>query len=572
MERGGKMQNKKRIFIPFLSFSLVYFSLLCVSVYSQQTQPSELYKKLKALPGVVDVNQMRGGRGGTRESYDITFEQPLDHQNPKGPKFRQHVFISHVDYNKPVLLGTEGYAARGVSGGELQQMLGGNQVTVEHRFFGRSVPDPVQWEYLTVKQSADDLHAVVTAMKKLYTGKWVSTGASKGGQTALFYKCYYPDDVDATVAYVAPVNVTQEDPRINRFIETVGDEATRKKIKDFQIAMFKREDEILPLIKAEAERRRWTFKMGLSEAHEYGVLEYPYAFWQYGTDANTIPSPDASAETLTAHYNRVGTLHFYSDQGKKQFEPFLYQAFTEIGYYNYDITDFKAYMKTLKNPTNLSICPDGAKIVFNPATMFFINNFLQYKANHVIYIYGGLDAWAATQMQLIGRTDAIKIVVPESHHGTGVRSFTPEQRDLFFVNLERWLDMKLTRPAETAAGPQANNTPATTSVTPTIRELDTVKWAEGKAMMGSIAAAIRAYHAERGPNGTPPTAIVGTGPTHLGFTSEDLKGKYFQAGDFSITLSSMDPLTFTVTCTPTGDNKPSNPPTMTLNQSGVWTP
>jgi len=44
-----------------------------------------------------------------------------------------------------------------------------------------------------------------------------------------------PDDVGVTVAYVAPVNVTQEDPRINRFIETVGDEATRKKVKDYQL-------------------------------------------------------------------------------------------------------------------------------------------------------------------------------------------------------------------------------------------------------------------------------------------------------------------------------------------------
>ena len=151
------MHNKKVFIISLLSITLIYFSFLCISVYPQETQPaSDLLTRLKALPGVRDVNQMRGGRSGARESYDITFEQPLDHQNPKGAKFRQHVFISHVDYNKPVLLGTEGYAARGVSGGELQQMLGGNQVTVEHRFFGRSVPNPVQWEYLTVKQSAED--------------------------------------------------------------------------------------------------------------------------------------------------------------------------------------------------------------------------------------------------------------------------------------------------------------------------------------------------------------------------------------------------------------------------------
>jgi hypothetical protein len=303
----------------------------------------------------------------------------------------------------------------------------------------------VRWEYLTVRQSADDLHAIVTKLKNLYSGKWVSTGTSKGGQTSLFYKCYYPEDVDATVAYVAPVNVTQEDPRINHFIETVGDEATRKRIKEYQIALFKHEDEILPYVKAQADRSKWTFSMGLSEAYEYGVLEYPYAFWQYGTNPATIPSPDATLEALAAHYNQVGTLRYYSDQGKKQFEPFLYQAFTEIGYYNYDITDFKAYMKTLKNPTNLAICPEGTTIVYNPATMAFVYSYLQYKANRVVYIYGGLDAWSATQMELIGRTDAFKIVVQDSHHGVRVGSFTPEQKELFYSNMERWLQMKLNR-------------------------------------------------------------------------------------------------------------------------------
>jgi hypothetical protein len=423
---------------------------LCLPVYPQVTNEaakpdSDYCVKLKAIAGVSGVKPTRTNSQTATEAYEFLFEQPLDHERPDGAKFHQRVFISHAGYDKPVLLGTEGYAARGASGGELQRILGGNQVTVEHRFFGRSVPDPVQWEFLTVKQSADDLHAVVGALKSVYTGKWVSTGTSKGGQTALFYKCHYPDDVAATVAYVAPVNVTQEDPRINRFIETVGDAVTRQRIKDFQIALFQREDEILPLVKAQAESSNWTFAKGLSEAYEYGVLEYPYAFWQSGINPTNLPPADASAEALAAHYQQVGTLRYYSDQGRKPFEPFLYQAFTEIGYYNYDITDFKPFMKTLKNPTNLSICPEGAKIVFNPATLYFVNHFLQYEANRVAYIYGELDAWSATQVQLIGRTDAIKIIVQDSHHGARIGSFTPEQKELFYTKLEGWLDMKVQR-------------------------------------------------------------------------------------------------------------------------------
>jgi hypothetical protein len=429
--------------------------LASVCASAQDTsQDSEFLAKLKALPGVVDVGQAqsrgrRGGGGGGGVAYDVTFQQPVDHANPAAGTFAQHVFIRHAGYDLPVLLGTEGYASRGGGGGELQAMLGGNQVTVEHRFFGRSVPDPMQWKHLTIKQSADDLHAVVTAMKTLYTGKWVSTGRSKGGQTALFYKCFYPDDMDAVVAFVAPLNLNKEDPRLYHFLETVGDDATRQKIKDYQITMFKREDEILPLVKQQTDERNWTFAMGLSEAYEYGILEYSFAFWQSGLDAGDIPSPDAPAADLAAYYMREGAIRYYSDQGKIPFEPFQYQAFTEMGYYNYDIADFKPYMKTLKEPTNSVLAPQGVELVYNPATMAFVYDFLQYKADRVVYVYGELDAWGATQIQLIGRTDAIKIVVTGAHHSASIRGASPEQQKLFNAKMGQWLGM--TFPRESSA-------------------------------------------------------------------------------------------------------------------------
>jgi len=403
--------------------------------------------KLKGLPGVKNVQLAASSRGGAAsgESYVIMFQQAVDHQKTNGAEFQQRVFVTHVGYDKPVVLNTEGYAAMGPgSSGELGAMLGScNVVTVEHRYFGSSVPSPLDWKHLTVKNAADDLHTIVSSLKKLYAGKWISTGTSKGGQTALFYKCYYPDDVNATVAYVAPVNVAQEDPRYDVFIKTAGDDATRKKIKKFQIAMFKREAEILPLLHlSEAD-----YSIGAAKAYEYGVLEYPYYFWQYAVNPDTVPAPDASAQVLANHYIKTNTIFFYSERGKKMFEPFLYQAFTEIGYYNYDITDFKQYMKALKEPTNLDICPPGTKemIVYKPDTMSFVFNFLQYKAQNVIFIYGDLDIYSATQMQLLGRTNSIKIVVEGQHHGARISSFSPEQKELFYSNLEQWLDMKLTR-------------------------------------------------------------------------------------------------------------------------------
>ena len=104
--------------------------------------------------------------------------------------------------------------------------------------------------------------------------------------------------------------------------------------------------------------------------------------------------------------------------------------------------------------------------------------------------------------------------------------------------------------------------------------IDAAKWSEGKAMMGSIATAIRAYAAEKGATGDNPTTLFGTGATSLGFAAGDLTGTYFVDGDFTpfptVDIST-SPITFTITCTSraSGD-APSVPLTYTLNEQGAW--
>jgi hypothetical protein len=209
--------------------------------------------------------------------------------------------------------------------------------------------------------------------------------------------------------------------------------------------MFKREDEIIPLLNVNPAQ----YSMGVKKAYEYGVLEYPYAFWQYGTKPSAIPAPDAPAATLVAHYKQVNTMRYYGDPTMHQFEAFIYEAFSEIGYYNYDITDFKQYMHgfTFKNgdePTNLDIAPAGTKdkIVYNPDTMAFVFHYLQYNASNVIFVYGETDAWSSTQMQLLGRTNEVKIIVNNASHNAQIRSASPEQKTQVFDSLDQWLDMK----------------------------------------------------------------------------------------------------------------------------------
>ena len=107
--------------------------------------------------------------------------------------------------------------------------------------------------------------------------------------------------------------------------------------------------------------------------------------------------------------------------------------------------------------------------------------------------------------------------------------------------------------------------------------IDAAKWSEGKAMMGTIATAIRAYHADKGLDGLPATGIIGVGDQDLGFIGGDLTGTYFSDTDFTLSAAVvMTPsLTFTIRCDATGGGgsgtPPANPGAYTLDNFGTFT-
>ena len=427
---------------------LILFWILNISIGAQTDKAeSDLLKRIKALPGITAVKNVIFDKKFFTEVLEVMIEQPVDHSNPHGEKFQQKFYLSHADFSLPVMLETEGYATSTYAPRELTKIIGGNQVYVEHRYFGRSVPQNIDWKYLTVKQSADDLHTIVSTLKQLYKGKWVASGTSKGGQAACFYKVLYPGDVDVCVPYVAPINLAQEDPRIYAHLNSVGDSVSRKKISDYQIAMLKREEEMLPLIREGAAKRRYTFsRCTFEEAYELGLMEYEFTYWQYGrVKSIEIPNPDAPAEKMVEHYFKVDGIGYFTDSSIKSLEPSSYQMFTELGSYNYDVTNMKPYLKYAKNLTLLFMCPKGVEIVYNPETMQKVYHYLQYEANNMIFIYGEYDTWSSTAIELIGKTNSIKLVGKGAFHGVRVKKLSDEQKELFYSTLEKWLNIKVNR-------------------------------------------------------------------------------------------------------------------------------
>ncbi|MFA6126723.1 MAG: S28 family serine protease [Bacteroidales bacterium] len=417
---------------------LILVFILAGNVFAQD---SVLLKALKKLPGIEVVGATRHGQQFS-EAYEIKFTQPVDHNKPEGQKFTQRMFIGHVGFDKPMVLSTSGYDARGLGGAEPAQILKANLIRVEHRYFGQSAPDPLDWTYLTVWQAASDHHAIVQLFKQLYPGKWISTGVSKDGQTAMMFKAFYPDDIDVAIPYVAPLNTAKVDPRIFSFLSSVGTPEERQKVYDYQIALFEKKKEIMPMVQEYCTKKNWTFPMGIDRAYDLNVLEYPFALWQYGAKKPMdLPGQAATTKELFDMMVPVTDLMWFSDSGLKQFLPHYYQAMTEMGYYGYDVKPFKKYLKDKTDITwDFALTPYGLDTTFNPKTLPFLHDFVQNKGDHMLYIYGELDTWTATGVtKITGPADALVMILKGGHHGTGIRAFPAEEKQKIYNTLGRWL-------------------------------------------------------------------------------------------------------------------------------------
>ena len=378
------------------------------------------------------------------EKYVLEIEQPLSHKNPNGESFTQRVFVAHKDFSNPVVFITEGYAASYAKNpqyiNELSSILNANQVCVEHRYFGESVPKPMIWENLTIYNAATDHHKIVELLKNIYMGKWVNTGISKGGQTAMFHRYFYPHDVNATVGYVCPLNFSIEDKRVYRFLQQVGDSASRKKIYDYQYELLSNKATYLPSFKALAEKRKLTFNLSLIHAYELTVFEYSFAFWQWGsTPVDSIPLPPAGSKKMISHLDQVAGLDWISEQGIHRIQPFFYQALTEIGFYGYDIMPFSEVVNFTQNPVFDFTAPENTSIQYDPVPMQKVDHFIRHNAINMIFIYGGSDPWSATAVDLTYNSNVIKIVKQDGSHLTRILNLPDNQQKEIIETLTEWL-------------------------------------------------------------------------------------------------------------------------------------
>ena len=373
--------------------------------------------------------------------YTIFIEQKIDQNHPEKGSFTQRLYLVHQDTALPMVMVTEGYGAKWNYITEPAKILGSNQMIVEHRYFGESVPDTLDWSQLTTANAAADHHHIYEVFSQFYPQKWISTGISKGGQTSVFYKYYYPEDMHIVIPYVAPINLEQEDVRINWFLRHVGREKENALILNYQQLMLQNFDSIFPLFKSLADSAGERYAIEDTLAYEFMVLEFPFSFFQWGSLAlDSIPLEMKNAEEMIKPMKKLGLVRFYYESTVNGLMPFMVQAYRELGYYNYDLDSLGSYMIKLKNSSNIAFVPEELRFDYDQEIMNKIYDYIHNEGNRMIFIYGELDPWFSTSFNPDSRTDAIKLVLSGGSHATRLRHFSPEIQEMIKEKLKYWLE------------------------------------------------------------------------------------------------------------------------------------
>lgn len=415
---------------------------------------TDILTALQSIPGLTVVSEGTSPLPGTR-FFVLSYDQPVDHHHPQGQRFQQRMTLLHVSAQAPLVLDSTGY---GISTSpyrtEPTAVLSANQLRLEHRFFGPSTPQPATWEHLTLGQAAADTHRIVTAFKPLYTGKWVSTGASKGGMTSIYHRALYPNDVDATVAYVAPNSFGPQDPHYIRFLSRVGDEACRERIRDFQQdALSRREELVTQMVLAGAAQGLTYDFLGADKAFEFTVLELPFAFWQYASAqyCSLISEPGAPADEMVGVLDLAVGLYGFSDDSIYSYAPYYFQAGTQLGSYRSDERHLQGLVRYPRQYTPAALVPFSLKPYgFDHLSVPLIAAWVKTLGERILFVYGENDPWSTHAFEVRERNDSYRFFVPAGNHGSSISRLPEPQRSQAVERLTTWAGVSPAQPGVAA--------------------------------------------------------------------------------------------------------------------------
>jgi len=404
----------------------------------------DLLDQLRGLAEVASVTEAATDVPGYR-FFKLQFDQPVDHDDPDGPHFQQYVSLIHRDAAAPMVMLHTGYGNwyHDIPH-QLTWMLQANQIVVEHRFFRGSRPSggPADWAALTIRQAAADHHRITVALRRLYAGKWLETGHSKGGMTSVYHRRFHPGDIDGTIAYVAPISFGAPDYRYEAHVEALGPAACRQAVRDLQVELLRNRRAMLDQrAAAEAAATGAVYgRVTRAAAVESAVVSLEWAFWQYaGAEACPgVPSTAATDDAVWQFLSEVSGVSSSSDAEIAEFEAYYYQAEAELGYpgtmdeHLDGLTQFGAEAFAGANPVGVTLPP------FEPAAMTDIDAWVQAEGERLVFVYGEWDPWSGGMFELGAARDSLRVVAARAPHGADLKDLTAGDREQVLARIAAW--------------------------------------------------------------------------------------------------------------------------------------
>ncbi|WP_217382352.1 S28 family serine protease [Streptomyces sp. NK08203] len=416
----------------------------------------DILQRLLAVKGVelVEEKPYEGYR-----YFVLTYTQPVDHRHPKRGTFEQRFTVLHKDTSRPTVFHTSGYGVSTAPGrSEPTRIIDGNQISLEYRYFTPSRPEPADWSKLTIWQAASDQHRLFQALKPVYGKKWLATGGSKGGMTATYYERFYPRDMDAVVAYVAPNDVVDsEDSAYDRFLEQVGTAECRDALHAVQREALLRRESLSERYRELAEKSGATFTTvgSLDKAFEAVVMDLAWGFWQYADEADCAAVPQARTATdaeLFAYVDEISGWSFYTDQGLAPYTPYYYQAGTQLGSPGIaqpHLADLSRYGYQAPR----EFVPRSIPMRFEKHAMRDVDTWVRHHAQRMMFVYGENDPWSAEPFRLgAGARDSYVLTAPGANHGANVAGLVPDESARATARIQQWAGVA---PATAQADPDS---------------------------------------------------------------------------------------------------------------------
>lgn len=395
---------------------------------------TDIKDRILAVPGMslIEEKPVDGYR-----FFVLNYKQPIDHRHPSKGTFKQRISLLHKGEGRPTVFFTSGYDLNtNPSRSEPTQMTDGNQVSMEYRFFSPSRPDPADWSKLDIWQAASDQHRIFKALKKIYGKNWIATGGSKGGMTATYFRRFYPNDMDGTVAYVAPNDVrNDEDSAYYEFFKNVGSKECRDKLNTAQHEIFERRGEMVPRLKKWAKENDYTFKLAGSadKAFELIAQDLVWGYWQYHLEAecDTVPSEKASTDELYKWADDIGGWSAGTDQGMLPYTPYYYQAGTQMGAPDYEeplLDDVRKY-PGLNTPRTYVPRDIPMKFNKNDKAMRDIDRWVRHHSSEMLFVNGENDPWSAEPFRPGKHTKNTAVyTAPGQNHGANIAKLAEDDR------------------------------------------------------------------------------------------------------------------------------------------------